>query len=270
MSRRPGVEPIDFYEDPRWLNRHPSSLTRRWTDCVNGLARGPEHWYLATETAVHRFRAGEWPSGSPDRTLRAVGEEIGGERFGHVGDLDCDVAGNLWVPLEGGTLPSVGLFDRDLNYVCHWPLPGQIESPWCAVGPGVLYSSDFNTEVVHAYGMPSTGTSNLVRTIPLSERLTRVQGGCLLPDGRLLLSCDSDDGARLVSVGESGDVRTEVRIPRRNFGLKERIVNWFAGRPMARDEELQGLALDGDRVSVLLADKRWIGPDDLILLHYRL
>lgn len=266
------MDPIVYGEDLRWPNRHPvegGTCKRRWTEKVNGVTRGSDGWVLATEGSVHKFSLDGWPLSEPVKSVRIVGEVVGGERFQHVGDLDCDVSGNLWVPLEGGTRPSVGLFTPDMDYVCHWALPDQIESPWCAVGPGLLYSSDFDTDVVRVYDTPASGSMNPVRVIGLSERLTRVQGGCLMPDGRLLLACDSDDGAKLVSVGPSGDVRREASVDRVNFGWKERIVNWLFHLG-ARLEELQGVTVSGDEVTLLLAGKRLIGPDDLILLHYRL
>jgi hypothetical protein len=91
------------------------------------------------------------------------------------------------VPLEGAA-PAIGVFDTDLNYITHAPLPNALDATWCAINPvdGYLYTSSFRTGVVRKHRMSWTGSSlalTEVASIALRDSagkpltLQHVQGG---------------------------------------------------------------------------------------------
>lgn len=137
-------------------------------------------------------------------------------------DLGCNHIGGLsyhngivYAAVEDGPdylHPFIVLYDADtLTYTgkCY-ELPQELHKegvPWCAVDgeQNVLYTAEWsNAAVLNVFALDDL---RLVKTIPLSEPIDRMQGGEMF-GGKLYLSCDEEnDLKRVFSVDpETGEV----------------------------------------------------------------
>ena len=146
-------------------------------------------------------------------------------------DLGCDHIGGLsyhngyvYAAVEDGPEylhPFIVLYDADTLAFTgkYYELPQPLHTegvPWCAIDAkrGALYTAEWSDAAV--LNVFSLDDLHLVKTLPLSEPIDRMQGGELY-DGRLYLSCDEEnDQKRVFSIDvETGDVRVEFS---RNIG----------------------------------------------------
>lgn len=129
----------------------------------------------------------------------------------HIGGLSC-YNGIVYAAVEDGPEylhPYIVLYDADtLEYTgkC-FALPQELHTegvPWCAVDAQqkLLYTAEWsNATVLNVFSMDDL---RLIRTIPLSAPIDRMQGGEMF-GGKLYLSCDEENDLKRVF---SVDVRT--------------------------------------------------------------
>lgn len=259
-------------------NKKPAkTVVRPWTHQINGIGCGrfvsERLRFVSTETGLFSFKdseeTGAWIESNPVGRSTRLPLEYRGQRFDHFGDLDVDdVAGLVWVAVEGGGAPALMAFTPDLRYERHLTLPQKF-APWCAYKDGLVYTSEFGAGIVTGYDV-SLGFKNAkaadVRCLP--KRYDRIQGGVFDDHDRLVLSVDADDAPMIVVVNKNGTLHQEIKIDRRAFGPLESVVNALAGEAITRDKEMQGLHYENGALMVLVSDKNWWSDDGLILLHY--
>ena len=134
----------------------------------------------------------------------------------HIGGLSvCN--GVIYAALEDGPdylHPFIVLYDADTLAFTgkYYALPQSLHLegvPWCAVDAerNALYTAEWsNAAVLNVFCLDDM---QLVKTVPLSEPIDRMQGGELF-DGALYLSCDEEnDQKRVFRVDvETGEVQT--------------------------------------------------------------
>ncbi|MBQ3151782.1 MAG: hypothetical protein IJB86_11120 [Clostridia bacterium] len=122
----------------------------------------------------------------------------------HIGGLSY-FNGYVYAAIEDGPdyLNSfIALYDADtLEYSgTYYELPHELHLegvPWCAVDVerNYLYTAEWsNAEVLNVFSLDNMG---LVKTIPLSERIDRIQGAELY-DGKLYMSCDEENDLKRI------------------------------------------------------------------------
>ena len=134
----------------------------------------------------------------------------------HIGGLSY-YDGRIYAALEDGPEyqhPFIVLYDaQTLAYTGqYYALPQSLHLegvPWCAVDAErhLLYTAEWsNAAVLNVFRLEDL---QLVKTLPLSEPIDRMQGGELFDD-KLYLSCDEEnDRKRVCSVDvETGEVQT--------------------------------------------------------------
>lgn len=258
--------------DPNWCNRKPYSkeyppgFRTSWTNGMNGLAFDSDgHAYVTTRERLYRFPKPKayhkWHDYHPEASSLPYPKGL----FDHAGDLDVDKDGNIWIPIEGIAGPAIAKFNSDLEFEWYSKLDRQQFASWVASDGKYLYSSDFNTDYINIYE-PSKTNLELVGVINLSEKVFRIQGGVFIKDN-LYLCSDDVEIPRILSV-KDGTVSTELFIPRKAFNWVNKTINWIARDDISRYQELQGIAVNGNDLQVILGEINWFTNDDLILLHY--
>lgn len=117
----------------------------------------------------------------------------------------------LVITYDCETLEAVDVYEMPLEM-----LPNGI--PWCAVDAenGLLYCSPFrNVEAIPAFDLE---TLEFVRYIPLSQTVTRVQGGEVY-EGKLYLSCDDGDNTDTIYSVDVASGETKLFAERKLPGL---------------------------------------------------
>ncbi len=142
------------------------------------------------------------------RNFQAIPPELVDAGFDHIGDISC-YGGKIYASVEGepegGYVSCIVTFDTETleptGEIFHLPKEAYDDGvPWCAVNPqtGYLYASKWN----HAqtlYEYDTADNMKLLREIPLSSELNRIQGGDFY-NGTLYLSYDSSDSGNFKSV----------------------------------------------------------------------
>lgn len=156
-------------------------------------------------------------------TTNAIPDELEDMGYDHIGGLSY-YDGIVYAAVEDGPdyeRSCIVLYDAEtLKYTGeYYPLPYDLHKegvPWCAVDAekNYIYTAEWtNATVLNVFNLD---TFELVKTIPLSQPVDRVQGAEMY-DGKLYMSCDELDGNKHVySVDvESGIVQVEFT---RNVG----------------------------------------------------
>ena len=133
----------------------------------------------------------------------------------HIGGLSC-YNGVIYAAIEDGPdylHPFIALYDAETLAFTgrYYELPQGLHTegvPWCAIDAGrqELYTAEWsNATVLNVFALDDL---HLIRTVPLSEPIDRMQGGEVF-DGVLYLSCDEEnDLKRVFSVDPTtGEVR---------------------------------------------------------------
>jgi hypothetical protein len=251
-------------------SEYPFRSSPGYTNKLQGVAHDSSHWYMTNKARLRKIPA-RCDLEGPEACSRSVGIPWQLRAYNHLGDLDYS-GGRLYVPLEGSA-PAIGVFDADLNYVTHAPLPEASDAPWCAVNPvnGHLYTSSFRTSLVREHRMTWSGaklTLTPVASIVLRDgagkplSLMRVQGGVFSPRGHLYLVSDvAGQGIKGFDL-ETGRQEVTIPVP-------------FNGD----DEELEGVDiwdLDGGaipgingQIHLQMIDHHWFSDDDFYFKHYQ-
>ena len=154
-----------------------------------------------------------------------IPKELQEKGCNHIGGLSYH-NGYVYAALEDGPEyqhPFIVLYDaKTLKYTgIYYELPQELHIagvPWCAIDEqnGYLYTAEWNNAtVLNVFDME---TLQLVKTVPLSEPVDRIQGAELF-DGILYMSCDEEnDKKRIFGVDViTGEVQ---EIFSRNVGVK--------------------------------------------------
>ena len=258
--------------DPNWCNRkpykkdYPSGFKTNWTNGMNGLAFDADgHAYVTTREKLYKFPIPKYYHRWYDYNPEAFSLPYPKGLFDHAGDLDVDKHGNIWIPIEGAAGPAIAKFNSDLEFQWYQKLDNQVFASWVASDSEFLYSSDFHSDYINVY-KPKSDRLEYVGQLNLSEKVFRIQGGVFVGD-KLYLCSDDVNNPRIVSV-KNGSVSTEIVIPRQAFNWVNKTINWFARDDISRHQELQGIAIKGNDLQVILGEINWFTNDDLILLHY--
>ena len=149
-------------------------------------------------------------------TTNAIPDELEEMGYDHIGGLSC-YGGIVYAAVEDGPdyeRSCIVLYDAEtLSYMGqYYPLPYELHTegvPWCAVDAdkNYIYTAEWTDATV--LNVFTLDTLTLVKTIPLSHPVNRVQGAEMF-DGKLYMSCDDEDGNKhILSVDvESGIVQT--------------------------------------------------------------
>jgi hypothetical protein len=191
------------------LDADPRDVAPPWAEHVQGISYGNECWFITQADRVWRIPMTLDLSGADVERTGVLTASIPEDGIDHLGDCDFH-DGVLYVAMEGTDPPRLGIFDLDLAFLGSVAIARQAASdtstanPWCAVNPrdGLLYSSQFRTDRIHAYRLPSPHDSELehTRDIPLLDErghsldVERVQGGAFTSRGLLYLTSDIRDG----------------------------------------------------------------------------
>lgn len=148
-------------------------------------------------------------------TANAIPEELKEKGCNHIGGLSYH-NGKIYAAIEDGPdyLNSfIVLYDAEtLKYTgVYYELPHELHIegvPWCAVDAerNRLYTAEWsNATVLNIFNLE---TMELIGTLPLSEKIDRIQGAEMY-DGTLYMSCDElNDKKRIFSLDvENGEVK---------------------------------------------------------------
>lgn len=122
----------------------------------------------------------------------------------HIGGLSC-FNGVIYAAIEDGPdylHPFIALYDAETLAFTgrYYELPQELHTegvPWCAIDAGrqELYTAEWsNATVLNVFALDDL---HLIRTVPLSEPIDRMQGGEVF-DGVLYLSCDEENDLKRV------------------------------------------------------------------------
>ncbi len=136
-----------------------------------------------------------------------IPEELETLGCNHIGGLTCH-NGYIYAAVEDGPdyqHPCIALYDaKTLKYTgVYYELPQELHLegvPWCAADEerGYLYTAEWsNAEVLNVFDLE---TLELVKTIPLSEPVDRIQGAELFGDTLYMSSDEENDMKRIFSV----------------------------------------------------------------------
>ena len=264
---------------------YPFDMGRSWTNDLQGVTHDASNWYMTNTEHIFKIPVNRAIGGSnPISIYRGMPSQLSG--YEHLGDMQY-YNGLIYVAVEnssGAPRPHViAVFDTGLNYVAHAPIPGAGGAPWAAVDPrnGLLYTSDFNTNVIREFRVIWLGSTNpnasaafeleLVREIRLRTSsgaltsMSRVQGGVVSDNGHLYVVQDKAGG------GIYGVDLQNGRI------MKKIAVNFDPGE--TPPEELEGITIwDLDngsapgingQIHLQMIDNDWPSNDDLYFKHFR-
>ncbi len=146
-----------------------------------------------------------------------IPKELKDKGCNHIGGLSY-YNGYIYAAIEDGPdyLNSfIALYDAEtLKYsgICY-ELPHELHIegvPWCAIDveKGYLYTAEWsNAAVLNIFNLEDM---SLVKTLPLSEKIDRIQGAEMF-DGKLYMSCDEEnDKKRIFSLDVETGVVEEV------------------------------------------------------------
>lgn len=161
------------------------------------------------------------------RNFQAIPDELAKAGFDHIGGISC-FGGKIYASVEGepegGYVACIVTFDCETleptGEVYHLPKDSYDDGvPWCAVNEQTdfLYASKWShAQTIYEYD--TADNMKLLREIPLSGELHRIQGGDFY-NGVLYLSYDEKDNGNLKRVMKvdiaSGEVATAFE---RNVG----------------------------------------------------
>lgn len=122
----------------------------------------------------------------------------------HIGGLSC-YNGVIYAAIEDGPdylHPFIALYDAETLAFTgrYYELPQELHTegvPWCAIDAGrqELYTAEWSSAtVLNVFALDDL---HLIRTVPLSEPIDRMQGGEVF-DGVLYLSCDEENDLKRV------------------------------------------------------------------------
>ncbi len=122
----------------------------------------------------------------------------------HIGGLSC-YNGIIYAAIEDGPdyqHPFIALYDAETLAFTgrYYELPQELHVegvPWCAIDVEnqVLYTAEWsNATVLNVFALDDL---HLLRTVPLSEPIDRMQGGEMF-GGKLYLSCDEENDLKRV------------------------------------------------------------------------
>lgn len=146
-----------------------------------------------------------------------IPKELEDRGCNHIGGLSY-YNGYVYAAIEDGPdyLNSfIALYDADtLEYSgIYYELPHELHLegvPWCAIDAekGYLYTAEWsNATVLNIFNLEDM---SLVKTLPLSEKIDRIQGAEMF-DGKLYMSCDEEnDKKRIFSLDVETGVVEEV------------------------------------------------------------
>ncbi len=137
-------------------------------------------------------------------TTNAIPEELEEKGCNHIGGLSY-YNGNVYAAIEDGpdyNNSFIALYDAEtLEYTGkYYEVPHELHLegvPWCAVDAerNQLYTAEWsNAKVLNIFNLQ---TMELIKTLPLSQPVDRVQGA-EMSDGILYMSCDEEDGNKHV------------------------------------------------------------------------
>lgn len=122
----------------------------------------------------------------------------------HIGGLSC-YNGVIYAAIEDGPdylHPFIALYDAETLAFTgrYYELPQELHTegvPWCAIDAGrqELYTAEWSSAtVLNVFALDDL---HLIRTVPLSEPIDRMQGGEVF-EGVLYLSCDEENDLKRV------------------------------------------------------------------------
>ncbi len=141
-----------------------------------------------------------------DTALNPLPEKCTDRGNNHIGGISC-YNGKIYAPVEGGDecYACIVVFDCETLEPTGeiYDLPNEIYDdgvPWCAVDgrTGYLYASKW-TDINTIYVYDTAASMKLVKEIPLSETIHRIQGGEFF-NGALYLSNDIEDNGTFKNV----------------------------------------------------------------------
>jgi hypothetical protein len=265
-----------------FLGNYPNELNSNWSDETQGVTHDTTHWYISQKPRIWKVPVSRDLNQSFNGLLSAeIPQVLKNQSANHFGDLDY-FQGELFVPLEGMTIPHVVVFDANTLLAKGWgPLShqGTNNASWCAVNPvdGLLFSSK-SDKVKHLlrYQIVRNATQiqfNFSSTLTLLNedgqplQLDGVQGGAFSEKTKLLYISNHKGDARGLNIFDVTSGRRVAHIEvlyRPGFPSEEEIEGitiWDldAGAAPNIRGQLHLLVLDNDLLS-----------DDIYMKHYHL
>jgi hypothetical protein len=183
--------------------RQTSSQTFYLLDALQrsqGVATDGQSWFFSWQYGLSRVSL-DGKTTITNNAL-AIPSQISGQGGNHIGDIDY-ANGTIYAPIEDGSAyqhPYIALYNATtLAFTgTAYPLPVQLQPggvPWVAVDPGrgYVYTSEWDpTTTLNVYSLTDM---HLVKTVPLSPAIGRIQGAKVY-QGQLYAS--SDNGSQSV------------------------------------------------------------------------
>lgn len=195
-----------------------------------GITTDGEHYYFSgnfflTKTTLDATEVVE-------TNLLAIPPQLLLKGCNHIGGISY-YDGKIYAAIEDGSdylHPFIVTFDAEtLAYIDIYPLEQELHVdgvPWVAVdgARGVLYTAEWsNAAVLNVYDLK---TVTLLKTVPLSQKLDRIQGAEVY-DGKLYLSSDNRQDGKKIFVTDPTTGKTDL----------------FAERFVGADVEAEGMTV---------------------------
>ena len=190
--------------------------------CSQGVTNDGEYYYFS---GTKNLAKADMKTGEIFRvSMNAIPSELKKMGCNHIGGISY-YDGKIYAAIEDGPdykNPFIAVYDaKTLKYTGkYYSLPQSLHKegvPWCAVDAenGCLYTAEWeNAEVLNVFSLDDM---SLIKTVPLSESVNKIQGAEVC-DGKLYMSSD-EDGAKKIYTADLSTGEVSVLFAR-NVGEK--------------------------------------------------